>query len=283
MSSRMQRGLAPGTSISAGAEQGHGAEADAPGGGGREHGDHVGRGREEDADEVVLDQAVAPHHLAQQLLDPLGHLLARCRRRRWWRRGGRGRSGPRASAGALLPPARGPACRRSASRRWPSRPGPHLGRAQRPPLPGARPGRLSGPIRVRTRRRTGWPDGLAHAPDLAVAALVDDDAQHPGRDHAHPGRRRQPVLELHPLAQRAAGPRPRGRRPPRPGTPCPPRRRGGSAAGPGRRRWSATSRPSVSTSSRPTGNTRGSSGTSETTVGPALGVRRPWSPPRPAC
>ena len=32
-------------------------------------------------------------------------------------------------------------------------------------------------------------DGLAHAPDLAVAALVDDDAEDPGRDHAHPGRR----------------------------------------------------------------------------------------------
>ena len=116
----------------------------------------------------------------------------------------------------------------------------------------------------------GVAHGLAHAPDLAVAALVDDDAQHPGGDHAHRGRRGHAVVEVDALAQAAQGPG-RGRRPPpRPGTPSRPRTTGWV------RRWARspslvrTSRPSLSASSRPTGNTRGSSGTSSTTVG------RPW-------
>ena len=65
-------------------------------------------------------------------------------------------------------------------------------------------------MRVRTSRRTGWPDGLAHPADLAVAALVDHDAQHPGAHHPDRGRRGQAVVELHPLAQPAQGPGARG-------------------------------------------------------------------------
>ena len=71
--------------------------------------------------------------------------------------------------------------------------------------PGARSVSRTGPIRVRTRRRTGWPDGLAHAADLAVAALVDDDAQHAGREHADLGGRGGAVVELDALAQRPQG------------------------------------------------------------------------------
>ena len=44
-------------------------------------------------------------------------------------------------------------------------------------------------------------DGAAHAADLAVAALVDDEAQDPGGEDADLGRRGEPVLELDALAQ----------------------------------------------------------------------------------
>ena len=46
-------------------------------------------------------------------------------------------------------------------------------------------------------------DGAAHAAHLAVPALVDDQAQNARRQHAHLGRRGEPVVELDALAQRA--------------------------------------------------------------------------------
>src|SRR3954451_13640137 len=47
------------------------------------------------------------------------------------------------------------------------------------------------------------PDGLAHALDLALAALVDGQLDAVGPEAAGARRRREPVLELHALAQRA--------------------------------------------------------------------------------
>ena len=66
----MQRGVAPGTAISAAHSSGTAPKPTLAGGGGREHRDHVGGGREQDADDVVLDQAVARHQLAQELDRP---------------------------------------------------------------------------------------------------------------------------------------------------------------------------------------------------------------------
>ena len=47
--------------------------------------------------------------------------------------------------------------------------------------------------------------GLAHAPHLALAALVDGDAQAPVPHPPDPCRRRAPVLQVDPLAQAAQG------------------------------------------------------------------------------
>ena len=52
-------------------------------------------------------------------------------------------------------------------------------------------------------------DRLAHALDLAVAALVDRDLEDVAADAPHARGRREAVLELDALAQRCA---PRGRR-----------------------------------------------------------------------
>jgi hypothetical protein len=142
--------------------------------------------------------------------------------------------------------------------------------------PGARLVSRTGPMRVRTSRRTGWPTALAHAPDLAVAALVDDEAQDPRGQHADLGRRGHPVLELDPLAQASQG------------------ARGGRAAlhlghvllghpvgGVGQQLGQAPSlvrmsRPSVSRSRRPTGKTRGSAGHQRPSRWAGPGDRPPW-------
>ena len=50
-------------------------------------------------------------------------------------------------------------------------------------------------------------DRLAHAPHLAVAALVDGDAAERGAHERHLGRRGQAVVELDALAQPAHAPR----------------------------------------------------------------------------
>ena len=46
-------------------------------------------------------------------------------------------------------------------------------------------------------------DRLAHAPDLALAALVDRELEHVGPQLAHLGGRRAAVVELDAVAQRA--------------------------------------------------------------------------------
>src|SRR5580704_3264337 len=51
----------------------------------------------------------------------------------------------------------------------------------------------------------GMPDGVAHAADLAVAALVDDEPQHAGCEHADLGGCGRAVVELDALAQRPQG------------------------------------------------------------------------------
>ena len=59
-------------------------------------------------------------------------------------------------------------------------------------------------MRVRTRRTTGMADRLAHAPHLAVAALVDREAQQRRRRRSDDlGRRGEAVVELDALAQPA--------------------------------------------------------------------------------
>ena len=132
---------------------------------------------------------------------------------------------------------------------------------ERPPRAGRKRRSWIGPMRVRTRRGHGMADGLAHPPDLAVAALVDRDPQHAGARLGDLGRRGRAVVQLDAVAQRGERRRRRpARRPPWPGTPCRCRGAGGRCGWPARRRWSSSSRPSVSASSRPTGNTRGSAG-----------------------
>ena len=62
-------------------------------------------------------------------------------------------------------------------------------------------------MRVRTRRTHREADGVAHAPHLPVAALVDRDAQEPSVEQGDLGRRGAAVVELHALpeaAERAA-------------------------------------------------------------------------------
>ena len=114
------------------------------------------------------------------------------------------------------------------------------------------------------------PDGVAHAADLAVAALVDDEAQDAGREHADLGGCGRAVVELDALAQRPQG---TGGGVPAAtsatyslATPCD----GWESSCDSAPSLVRMRRPSVWRSSRPTGNTRGSAGTSVTTVG------RPW-------
>ena len=143
-----------------------------------------------------------------------------------------------------------------------------------------RPGRsersVIGPIRVRTSRTTGWPtashirrtwrlrpswiDDAHHARGRARAtragAVDDARLEHDALAQApeRPGRRVAlelgEVLLLHAVA------------------------RVGEQLGESRRRWCSTSSPSVGESSRPTGKTRGSAGTSSSTRRAPLGVAR---------
>ena len=84
--------------------------------------------------------------------------------------------------------------------------GRRAGGARRAPGRPARAAR-TGPARGAHRMA----DGLAHALDLAVAPLVDRQLEQPGLDAADARGRREPVLELDALAQRAQ----RGRAPAR--------------------------------------------------------------------
>src|SRR3954471_13176624 len=59
------------------------------------------------------------------------------------------------------------------------------------------------PERHALQRLHTMPDGLAHPPHLALAALVDGDLEHAGGDAADLGRRGPAVVELDALAQLA--------------------------------------------------------------------------------
>ena len=128
-------------------------------------------------------------------------------------------------------------------------------------------------MRVRTSRRTGWPTASHMRRTWRLRPSWMTMRSTPGRHHAHPGRGREPVLELDPLAQAAqsaAGDR--GRPPPRPGTPFRRRSEGGSGSWASSPSLVRTSSPSVAASRRPTGNTRGSAGTQVDHRRAALGV-----------
>ena len=224
--------------------------------------------------DVVLVQPVALHQRAQQLLDALGDLL-----------GGvlvdRGGAAQGPDGGGRCH--RRVACYRAAAGRRPGRrpsrctgggrgQGPHLVERERAPLPRGQAGvaHRADPGAHQAADRVA--DRLAHAPDLAVAPLVDDDAQHPGasdadRRPARSGRRR-----ARPPGAAAAAPRAPG---------CPSTSARYSLATPWEgwvSSWARSpslvsiSRPSVSRSSRPTGNTRGSAGTRVDHGRPPLGV-----------
>ena len=109
-----------------------------------------------------------------------GHSTGPFRRPRWSR--------PRRLPARAAGPAEAASERTSSPLRARQRPGAQI----RVPH-GADPGAHEAPHRMA--------DGLAHAADLAVAALVDHDAQHARRQHAHLGRRGRAVVELHALAQ----------------------------------------------------------------------------------
>ena len=79
-----------------------------------------------------------------------------------------------------------------------------LGVGQRPPrAPGARPAVLERADARPHQPRHRVADGLAHPPDLAVAALVDRDPQHAGAGLGDLGRGGHAVLELDAVAQPA--------------------------------------------------------------------------------
>ena len=75
------------------------------------------------------------------------------------------------------------------------------------PLPGRQRVSRTGPIRVRTRRRTGWPTASHMRRTWRLRPSWITMRSTPGRQHAHLGRRGRPVVELHALAQRAQGAR----------------------------------------------------------------------------
>ena len=73
----MHSGMAPGTGISAAQSRGTAPKPISRMAVAGKMLAHVAGGGEEDADDVVLDQPVALHELAHQLLGALGHLLDR--------------------------------------------------------------------------------------------------------------------------------------------------------------------------------------------------------------
>ena len=140
-------------------------------------------------------------------------------------------------------------------RQAPASPGPEAAVAQRADARAHQP-------------RHGMADRLAHPPHLAVATLVDRDAQHAGTGLGDVGRGRESIVQLDALAQPAdrAGAD-------RTAVVATVARYSFSTPWLG---WASrlasspslvsSSSPSVSTSRRPTGKTRGSAGTSCTTV-----------------
>ena len=244
---RMHIGVPPSMSSSRAQISGHVAQPELAGRQGREGPVDVVGGGEQHADQVVVVEAVALEQRLEQGDHPLeqvlglvdvdgggaaqgadggGHGAARLRRR----------SGPGPS---------GPAGRRPLQ-------APHLGLGQRPPLPRgeAAVGQRPDPDPHQPPHRVA--DRLAHAPDLAVAALVDGDAQRVAVHQGHLGRGGGAVLQLDAL------PQPPQR--PRDGVPSTSARYSLSTPKDGWvRRWASSpslvssSRPSVSASRRPTG------------------------------
>jgi hypothetical protein len=81
-------------------------------------------------------------------------------------------------------------------RRVRARRGLHLGLGQPPVLPRRQAPEQQRPERHALERDHRMPDRLAHAPDLALAALVDRDLQAIGSEPPHARRRGAPVLQL---------------------------------------------------------------------------------------
>ena len=175
----------------------HVAEPDRAGRGGREHRVDVVGGGEEDADEVVVVDAVALEHLLEQRDDPLVDLLGGVVVDGGGAAQGSDGSGHRRRCYVPGLAAVGAAAARSERA--------HLVRGERRATRPASSARsASGPMRVRTRRTHGVADRLAHPPDLAVAALVDRErAAALGADERRLGRRGEAVVELDALAQPA--------------------------------------------------------------------------------
>ena len=169
-------------------------------------------------------------------------------------RGALARGHPTAPAVRRPRPARGPG-----PRRWRGR---ASSRSERPVGQRAEADPHQAPDRVA--------DGLAHAADLAVAALVDHEADHVRLHQRRPRRGGRAVVEHHALAQPAEHAPRRATARPTPGTPSPRRTTDGSAGGRGRRRWSAAGGPRCRGRAGPPGTPAARPGTSSTTEG------RPW-------
>src|SRR5690606_748076 len=203
------------------ADERHVAEAELAGGLGREGRVDVVGGGEQHADEVVVPDPVAleerfeqgDHPLEQVVLlvdvdgggaaqrpDDGGHdasRLAACGARATTRR---------PAAPAAPAPAGGPRPRRRGPLERP-----HLLLGQVPPPPRGQPPVGEGTDADPHEAPDRVPDGLAHAPHLAVAPLVDGDAQQVVAHERHRGRGRRPVVQLDALPQPPQ--RPPGRRP----------------------------------------------------------------------
>ena len=229
----------------------------------------VGGGGEDDADDVVGAEAVALEQGRQQRLHPLVHLLAGV----LVEGGGapQGSHGHRASVVSQL------RAMRSAGTRAPLRRGlverPHLlGGERAATRPASGGGRESGPIRTRTSRCTGCPTAshIRRTWRLRPSWMVIRST--PGSGWLTLAGAVTPSSSSTPSRSRRSARRRSG----------PPRHVGEvlllDAEARVGQRWARSpslvrsSRPSVSASRRPTGNTRGSAGTRSTTVGPAVGV-----------
>ena len=220
----MTFGSAPGTGDLARAQQRDALEAQVPRRDRGELGVEVVGQREDAADDVVRDQVVAPHDLAQQ---PLGR--ADDGLRVVAVDGGRAAEGEEPHGGPVL--SGGPA--------QPVELG--AGDAARAARRRGRPAAAARSA-IRSRSRTRWPTASHIRRDLPLAPLVDGDLQDAAAVAGAPARARSG----RPRARRprAGGARARsltGPRAPGRGRSSGPRSAGGSARWPARRRWSAGS------------------------------------------
>ena len=279
----MHSGRSPGTGDLGGAQERHGAEADLADGRGREDARDVPGGGEDRADDVVLDQVVALHDPAHELLGPVRDLLDRVRLD-----GGRPAETSTTGASGMAGHVNG--CRPGGLRVRPpsglprqpysgplrgrprcSRQGLHLGCGEVSPPSRGQAGVPQRPDPGPDQAADRMADGVAHPADLAVLPFVDDEPQHAGPQHTHPAGAVRPSSSSTPCRN--------WRRPPASGSPSTSATYSLSTPWDG---WASSwarapslvriSNPSVAWSRRPTGKTRGSAGTRSSTVGPALGV-----------